>query len=132
MKIKKKHTLNQEFSFAGMTDIIFLLLLFFLISSTLVSTQAIKVELPSTESQHTIEKNVNITITPDGNFFFNDEKVEDYDAIKALIVLEKETFGTFTIKLNADKNVSLEKVVDILDIAYKNNLKIFLATKARR
>ena len=113
---------------SSMTDIVFLLLIFFMLTSTLVSPNALKLLLPNSKSKTLEKQTVSISITKDINFYINKEKViinnlEDY--LKTLLKNELDP----AIILHADKSVDIEHVVKIMDIAYRNKYKIVLATQ---
>ena len=112
---------------SSMTDIVFLLLIFFMLASTLVSPNALKLLLPNSSSR-TLEKlTVSVSITKEINFFINEKKVSHQNIeqeLKLMLNSEQEP----AIILHADKSVNIEHVVKVMDIAYRNNYKIVLAT----
>ena len=128
MGLRSKNKVNANFNMSSMTDIVFLLLIFFMLTSTLVSPNALKLLLPNSKSKTLEKQTVSISITKDINFYINKEKViinnlEDY--LKTLLKNELDP----AIILHADKSVDIEHVVKIMDIAYRNKYKIVLATQ---
>jgi len=128
MSLKSQNKINPNFSMSSMTDIVFLLLIFFMITSTLVTTNALKIELPTSSADALKQQVVSISITQDLRYFINNEPVEQ-------IFLEstvREYFNSYenpTLVLRAEKTVPIEYAVEVLDLAYRNNYKIVLATQ---
>lgn len=113
---------------ASMTDIVFLLLIFFMITSTLVSPNALKVLLPNSSSKTTGKQTVSVTITPELTYhmnavFVNADGLES--ALQTLLHGEEKP----GIILHADKSVPLEYAVKVMDIANKNKYQLVIATK---
>ena len=110
-----------------MTDIVFLLLIFFMLTSTLVSPNALKLLLPSSKAKTLEKQTISISISPEIDFYLNEKMVNANSIeqeLKLLIGNEVEP----AIILHADKTVAIEHVVKIMDIAYRNKYKIVLAT----
>ena len=133
MSLKKRTKVSAEFSMASMTDIIFLLLLFFIITSTVVQTNVIKVLLPQstkTERQKTI---VNITIDAQHSFFIARDKGAtmevDFDEIEPFLRETVSDNPEMFVALYADESIPYREIVRILDIANKNQFKLVLATR---
>ena len=128
MAIRSKNRVSTNFNMSSMTDIVFLLLVFFIIASTLISPNALEVLLPKATSNPTPQpQTVNVSITEDLKYFVNKdevskEEVENY--LLAQVEGEKEP----GIILRAEKSVPIENVVIIMDIANRNKLKLVLAT----
>ena len=128
MAITSRNKISVSFSMASMTDIVFLLLIFFMITSTLVSPNALKVLLPSSSSKTMGKQTVSVTITPEREFFLNAEpvKFELLESQLKQLLAGQETPG---IILHADKKVPIEDAVKIMDIANKNKYQLVIATK---
>ena len=113
-----------------MTDIVFLLLIFFMLTSTLVSPNALKLLLPSSKAKTLEKQTISISITKDIAFYINENEVSENtieQELKLLLNKEQEP----AIILHADKTVAIEHVVKIMDIAYRNKYKIVLATTSK-
>jgi Biopolymer transport protein len=112
---------------SSLSDIMFFLLLFFLIISTLVNPSVIKLLLPKTQyaEQVTAEKNINISITKDLQYYFNDKPVT-FDQIEPLLV-ESQKGANLTVVLQADNSIPLQNVVDIVGIGNKLKVKVVLS-----
>jgi biopolymer transport protein ExbD len=130
MKIERRKTKASEVYTASLNDIMFFLLLFFLIVSTMVNPSVIKLLLPkASNSEQTVSKqNINLSVTKQLKYYINDEEVP-FDRIelklKALMARAKET----TVILRADNDITLQHVVDIIDIGNKLKVKVILATR---
>ena len=111
-----------------MTDIVFLLLIFFMLTSTLVSPNALKLLLPNSKSKTLEKQTISISINKEIDFYINEDIVLESNLeneLRKLIGAEIEP----AIILHADKTVAIEHVVKVMDIAYRNKYKIVLATK---
>jgi biopolymer transport protein ExbD len=128
MAIKTRNKVSVAFSMASMTDIVFLLLIFFIIVSTFVSPYALNVNLPTSNNKSTEKASVSVTIKPDLTHYINGKQVSA-DAIEQLIVAELQNKPKPQIVLFADESVPTGVTVKILDIANRNKFGIVLATK---
>ena len=127
MNLRGRNKVSAEFNMSSMTDIVFLLLIFFMLTSTLVSPNALKLLLPSSKAKTLEKQTISISITKDIDFYINENKVTAASIeqeLKLLISNEKEP----AIILHTDKTVAIEHVVKVMDIAYRNKYKIVLAT----
>ncbi len=117
MNLKVENKLLTTFNFSSLTDIIFLLLIFFLLSSTFIVQPGIKVRLPKSETtEMTSEKNIIISITRDGSYYLNEERVTLL-SLPALLQ-QKFAFGTEqVVVIKADRDVTLQSAVDVMDIS---------------
>lgn len=128
MKIQRRNKANPEFSLAAMTDVILLMLIFFMITSSAANQSAIDVKLPTTGA---IDDNINnpltVSIKPDGTYFVDDRPVAK-EAVEQTIVndLTAKSGKSFTIR--ADENTLHKDVVFIMEIAEKHKLNIAIAT----
>ena len=127
MGLRSRNKVSANFNMSSMTDIVFLLLIFFMLTSTLVSPNALKLLLPSSKAKTLEKQTISISITKDIDFYINENKVTAASIeqeLKLLISNEKEP----AIILHTDKAVAIEHVVKVMDIAYRNKYKIVLAT----
>jgi|TARA_B110000495_G_C22936396_1_gene547633 biopolymer transport protein ExbD len=128
MSLISRNKINPNFSMSSMTDIVFLLLIFFMITSTLVTTNALTITLPSSAAPKIKKQTVSISITEDLRYFINNEAVEKVfveSKIKEVVKSEED----LTIVLRAAKSIPMQYAVEILDLAYRNNYKIVIATQ---
>ncbi|MCB0516598.1 MAG: biopolymer transporter ExbD [Chitinophagales bacterium] len=129
MPIKKRNQINPNFNMSSMTDIIFLLLIFFMLTSSLVTTNALNLILPSSNSTAAVpSKIVTVSVNVQKEYFVNRKKVS-FDQIKPTLEKELKQQKEATIVLNAEKDVPIEEVVRIMNIANEMNIKMILATK---
>tara|TARA_B100001250_G_C19657084_1_gene725353 strand:- start:76 stop:468 length:393 start_codon:yes stop_codon:yes gene_type:complete len=128
MALRSKNKVSPNFNMSSMTDIVFLLLIFFMLTSTLVSPNALKLLLPSSEAKTLEKQTISISITEDIQFYINENPVQE-EAIEQELKLIINTEQEPAIILHTDKSVAIEYVVNIMDIAYRNKYKIVLATK---
>lgn len=128
MAISQRNKINVNFSSTGMTDVVFNLLIFFMLTSTLVHPTALKVLLPKGDSQTSAKPQTSVSITSDNKLYMEQQPIANISdleaALKARLGSEPETY----ISLHADKTVPFESVVEILNIAQKNNYKLIIAT----
>lgn len=125
------------FSMASMSDLVFLLLIFFMLTSTLVAPNAIKLLLPSSNSKTMAKQTVTVYINETFDYFIDETKVDAKDLSKLLgPMLEGDPEGT--VVLRSDHTVPVQYVVDVIDAVnevnnqQKTNHKVILATKPRR
>ena len=128
MAIKRKSKINPNFNMSSMTDIFFLLLLFFMISSTLINPNALKLLLPKSTNQTSDKPVVVVSIDKNYTFYLN-EKVIPFSMLERRLVEELKEQEDPCISLQADKSVALEQVVKVMNIAMKNKFKLILATR---
>ncbi len=127
MALGSRNKISVSFSMASMTDIVFLLLIFFMITSTLISPNALKVLLPSSTSKTTGKQSVSVTIKSDLTYYVNAKPVEaDFVEQKLIELLSGEESPG--IILHADKSVPLEYAVKIMEIANKRKYQLVIAT----
>ncbi len=127
MALRSRNKVSPNFNMSSMTDIVFLLLIFFMLTSTLVSPNALKLLLPSSKAKTLEKQTISVSITKDIDFFINENKVIENNIESQLkLLLNKDPEAA--IILHSDKSVAIEHVVKIMDIAYRNKYKIVLAT----
>jgi biopolymer transport protein ExbD len=130
MAISSRNKVSINFSSTGMTDVVFNLLIFFMLTSTLVHPTALKLLLPKGSSQTSAKPQTTVSITRDQKYFIEQQPVTLQDLEKAL----KQKLGSNPetyISLHADKNVPFESVVAVLNIAQANNYKLIIATSPK-
>lgn len=133
MALRKRHR-DSEVSTDSLNDIMFFLLLFFLILSTMVSPNAIKVALPDSQARETIEnqkKPIHLAVTKDRQYFVNSKKVDFTmleNELSKLASLQTEP----TVLMHLDKELTIQDEIDVMTICYKLNCKTVLATAATK
>jgi biopolymer transport protein ExbD len=127
MAIRNKNKVSVNFSNAGMSDIVFLLLLFFMLTSTLVHPTALKLLLPKGTTQTSARPMTTVSITKDLQYFIEDQPI-DIEYLEAALQSRVEDSPEIYISVHADRSVPVEYVVNIMNIAAKNQYKLILAT----
>jgi len=127
---KNKNKVSTEFNMSSMTDIVFLLLIFFMLTSTMVTTNALDIVLPKGKGKTDSNKNVSVTINKDLAFFIDKNPVEETNLENALIAIMGSAENKAVV-LRAEKSVPHEKVIYVMDIAYRNGLKMVVAVNPK-
>lgn len=131
--LKRNAKISPSFSMASMTDVIFLLLIFFMITSTMVSPNAIKVLLPQGKQQTSAKPLTRVIIDKDLNYyaaFGNErEKVIHADELVGFLQSCAEREPEMYVALYADESIPYGEVVKVLNIANENHFKMVLATR---
>jgi len=128
MKLRGRNKVSAEFSMSSMTDIVFLLLIFFMLTSPAITPEALDLILPKAKGKTTTVQNISVSITKDLQVYINDERVSSSSLeqkLKEKLVGVEEP----TIILRAEEGVPIEKAVSVMDIANRNKYKIVLAVK---
>ena len=128
MALKSRNKVSPNFNMSSMTDIVFLLLIFFMLTSTLVSPNALKLLLPNSKAKTLEKQTISVSINKELDFYINENIVIESNLeneLKQILSAKDEP----AIILHADKTVDIEHVVKVMDIAYRNKYKIVLATK---
>jgi biopolymer transport protein ExbD len=112
---------------ASMSDMVFLLLIFFMISSTLISPNAVKLLLPQSSNQINAKPFTTISITSDLKYYVETQPV-DFSQIEAILHSKLNGTEDPTISLHSDKSVPIGEIVKIMNLARNNNYKLILAT----
>ena len=134
MAFKRSTKVNSEMSMSSLTDLVFLLLIFFLVTSTLVNPNALKLLLPKSTGQVTAKPTVSVSIKDWGGETFTyhlngDETPTQFSDLEDGLVglLQSEEDPTFSIY--SDESVPIKEVVAIMNIAKRNHYKVILATQ---
>ena len=130
MNLKASNKINPLFSMSSMTDIIFLLLIFFMLTASFVTPSGLPVNLPSSKSSKIVIQKVSVTITKDLKYFI-DEKESSKDNLEIMLrdaIGDKEGL----VVLHCDKDVPVEELVNIAGIATSLEAKITIATKPKK
>ena len=127
MDLKSNHKVDPTFQMSSLTDIIFLLLIFFLLTSSLVAINAVQLELPSSNSSTIVTPTASISITGAKEYYFNTEEIkfEELAPLLESFVAENEDPK---IVLNAEQTVPIQEVIKVFDLANDLQIPIVLAT----
>ncbi|MEJ5265676.1 MAG: biopolymer transporter ExbD [Bacteroidales bacterium] len=130
MNLRSKNKFRAEVSTSSLSDIMFFLMLFFLITSTMISPSVIKLTLPSSKYHQTVRKTeISISITNTHQYYINNQLVtlEGLEAELARRVPDPEKV---TVVIRCDKDVPVQELINVLQIGNKLKIKMILATKA--
>ncbi len=127
MDLKSKYKVDTAFSVASMTDMIFLLLIFFMLSSTYVTPSGMPVNLPTSKSSTIVLQKVSVTITKDLHYYVNDQRT----TLNRLPDELKAAMGgkVGVVVLHIDKSVPTEYLVNVASIATELKAKVSIATQ---
>lgn len=133
MALKRQRELFATFSMASMTDVIFLLLIFFMVTSTFVFPTSLEVNLPQSSEQTAIKPGTRVYIDKELKLYasFGETQPEpiEENQLLAFLQLTQQQDSTQFIALYADESVPYGKIVEVLDLTARHNLKMVLATK---
>jgi len=135
MAIRRKRKINPDFPMASMTDMIFLLLIFFMITSTFVTPNAIKVNLPQSAQQTESKPLMRVTIDKNLNYYVGvGTQKEVRVALEEIVPFLQENYNPnneMYVALYADETIPYSEVIRILDLAHRNNFKMILVTRRK-
>ncbi len=134
MSLKKRNRVEATFAMSSMTDLVFLLLLFFVMASTMSSPNDIKINLPTARAKQTTRPQVaKVSIDNLGNYFVALDKEKavqiDPESLEGYLSTIQASDSTMYIALHADEDVAYKEVVRVLDIANEHHIKLVVATK---
>jgi biopolymer transport protein ExbD len=132
MNLKKRHKrASAEVHTSAMNDIMFFLLLFFLIASTVTNPNVIKLMLPKSSSGQSVsKKTITVSVTKELKYFVDKKEVQEAD-LSATLAGYKKLATELTIVLFVDRTVAIQNVVSVMDVAQKLNIKLVLATEPK-
>ncbi len=129
MKLRGRNQIRPEFNMSSMTDVVFLLLIFFMIASTLAKQlNTIEVKLPQAEGKTENRSTVAVTITNANQYFIDSDKVTKRRFENQLISI-LSSMETPSIVLRTEKKVAIDEVVYVMNIANRNGIKVVLAVE---
>ena len=127
MKLRGRNEIKPEFNMSSMTDVVFLLLIFFMIASTLAKQlNTIDVKLPQADGKTENRNTVAITITNSNQFYLDSDKISK-QRLETLLIKALSSFKTPSIVLRTENKVAIDQVVYVMNIANKNGIKVVLA-----
>lgn len=134
MALKRQYDMTSLFSMASMTDVIFLLLIFFMVTSTFVFPTALEINLPQSSEQTALKPKTRLYIDKESVIYasFNDSEPQplaDENQLLGFLQLIQRENPQDVIAIYADEEVKYGKLVEILDLGARNGLKMVLATK---
>lgn len=140
MALKRRNHRKVEFNSSSMSDLVFLLLIFFMLTSTLIAPNAIKLLLPQSNSRTMAKQTVTVYIDEQNNYFVGERQVADNQLQTEITVeLNKANGGSEgTVVVRSDKNVPVQYIVNVIDAVNNinnethQNHKVLLATSAKK
>jgi biopolymer transport protein ExbD len=130
MKLRSKSKFRPEVSTSSLSDIMFFLMLFFLITSTMISPSVIKLSLPNSQFHQTVRKTeISVSITKELKYFLNNQAVT-LATLEDQLKLKASNMDKVTVVIRCDSSVPVQELVNVLQIGNKLKIKMILATKA--
>lgn len=131
MAIGSRNKVSAEFSSATISDIVFLLLIYFMLTASFVTQSSIEVDLPTSTSQSPSSSSNNITIAPGGVYAWNNQAVEEKEELDPFVeaVLTDESEENDAISLRVDKGVTFEEASYVMSLVAEYGGKIFILTE---
>lgn len=131
MGLKRRTKISAEFNMSSLTDIIFLLLIFFMLTSNLVSPNALNLKLPGSNSRAEAPPTVSVSVITTGDFYVGKEPVAASDLENRIRteVQKEDNPEKATIVINAETGTPIEYVVEIMEVARKLKIGAILATE---
>jgi len=130
MNLRGRNKVSSEFSMSSMTDIVFLLLVFFMLTTPAVTPEALDLILPKAKGKSTNQQNISVSVTKEGDYYVNGDPVSD-DRLESAIQSNLQGVDDPTIILYAANQAVVQNAVDVMSIANKYKYKIILAVKPR-
>jgi biopolymer transport protein ExbD len=128
MSLKARNKVDPAFSMSSMTDIIFLLLIFFMLTSSFITPSGLPINLPASKTSNIVMQKVSVTITADLKYYVNDKKTAVGD-LDIAIQRELKNSDEGVVVLHIDKSVPTEYLVKVAGIASALKAKVSIATK---
>ena len=130
ISLRKKKDFTAEVFTSSMNDIMFFLMLFFLIASTMVSPSVIKLTLPKSQHNQTVRKvEIAISITKDLKYYVNNKEV-DLAGLERELATEIQKVKEPTVVIRVDNTIPVQNLVDVMQVGNKLKVKMILATKS--
>lgn len=126
MKLKTRHQLSTQFSMYSMTDIVFLLLIFFMLSLSFVTATGLSVDLPPSQTTHALTPQVSVTITSELDYYVDNQKITPLQ-LKNILQTKLNAQNNILL-LQVDKSVPIEHMIKVADIANSLHAKVSVAT----
>ena len=131
MSIKRKRRFHAEVATSSLSDIMFFLLLFFLIISTLANPNVIKMTLPKAQANEKTNKQfISLSVTEDKKFYIDKEPVA-FEVLESTLMSKMNATNDQTVVVRIPFNLQVQDLVDVLQIGVRNNLKFVIATSPK-
>lgn len=130
MNIRSRNKVDATFNMSSMTDIVFLLLIFFMLTSTLVTVNAIDVLLPKAGGKTENKGSISVSVTKDSKFYMDKNEIADSE-LESVILKKFSGEEKKTLIIRGDENVPYKQIMHVIDIANRNKIKMILAVKGK-
>jgi biopolymer transport protein ExbD len=131
MKLRKRLEFKPEVATGSLNDIMFFLLLFFLLVATFANPNVIKLLLPKSASNQTLDKKqITLSITKEKNYYIDKEQIP-FNQLEGSLKVIKQKIKDVTIVLRTDNSLTIQDLIDVLAIGNKLQIKMILATEKR-
>ena len=131
MKLRKRLEFKPEVATGSLNDIMFFLLLFFLLVATFANPNVIKLLLPKSASNQTLDKKqITLSVTKEKNYYIDKEQIP-FNKLEGQLKLIKQNIKDVTIVLRTDNSLTIQDLIDVLAIGNKLQIKMILATEKR-
>lgn len=133
MALKRRSKVNAQFSMSSLTDIIFLLLIFFMLTSTLVSQNALNLKLPSSNSKTVAPPSLAISIKKNGNYYYNSKRMNlsSMESVLRKRIQSEGNRDNLTISIFTENDAPVQNLVNVMDLANRLKVKAILATEPK-
>ncbi|MDO6739296.1 biopolymer transporter ExbD [Wenyingzhuangia sp. 2_MG-2023] len=131
MNIRSRNKISADFNMSSMTDIVFLLLIFFMLASTLVTVNAIDVILPKAGGKTENKGVVAVSITNEGTYYVDADKIEFNQLENTLLSKFSSENKGKTLVIRGDQESAYKNIMQVIDIANRNKIKMILAVKGQ-
>lgn len=126
--MKGRNKVSADFNMSSMTDIVFLLLIFFMLTSTLVTVNAIDVLLPKAGGKTENKGVISVSVTNDGVYYVDTDKVE-FNQLENVLLSRFSEDNQGTLVIRGDQESAYKNIMQVIDIANRNKIKMILAVK---
>lgn len=128
MRLRRNRRFHAEVATGSLNDIMFFLMLFFLIVSTVANPNVIKILLPKSQANQALsKKTVSLTVTEDKHYFINQREI-GFESLESEILTEMKNVEDLTVVLRLPANLQIQDLVDVMQIGAKHHIKMVLAT----
>ncbi len=128
MAIKRGTKIIKEAGSSAQTDLIFLLLMFMMMATTLINPNALKLTLPKSSNQLKERPYTTVSVTKDLQFYVDGERIP-FGNLEAALALKMAESEDKTISLHSDEGVPIGEIVKVMNIANRNQYRLILATQ---
>ena len=130
MNIRSRNKVSADFNMSSMTDIVFLLLIFFMLASTLVTVNAIDVLLPKAGGKTENKGVISVSISKEGDYYIDADKVA-FNQLENSLLTKMSSAKEGSLVIRGDQESPYKNIMQVIDIANRNKIKMILAVKGQ-